>query len=161
MSERLRKTRPLTSLLDDLLSMQVPENMRRKLAGLRADGARKKGRPKKGTLELPPNSTFGSALVMSLVCRALAGDVAAQKLCFYLVEGIPVKTVPYSSVANVALNSEEMLAKLQLLFSRPTDGALPPQAAGPESPSTARPEPAMSLSRSFEPEPDTEPDEVF
>jgi hypothetical protein len=116
MNEALRKSKPLTALLAQLLACEVPEPMRRKLAGLRADGARKKGRPKKGTIELSPKATFGDAIVLSLVCRALSGDVFASKLIWNCIEGLPQRSILFQgNIAAQPMGIDELRAKLLAL----------------------------------------------
>ena len=128
---KIRRTKPLTILLNDLLAMQVSEPMRRRLAGLRIDtGQKKRGRPKKGSLELPPNSTFGSALVLALVTRALTGDTMACKLVVHMIEGLPTRSIQFSASSADSLDSSIILEKLQKLFSPRPAAPEPAEIAG-------------------------------
>lgn len=120
---RIRKTRPLTVLLSEILSTPIPIELQRLLSGRRADGSRKKGRPRSGTLHaLPENATFADALVLALLAKALSGDVQAQKLCFVYIEGLPQRTIAYAST-NASTDSTLVIEKLNAMFS-PRD-ALP------------------------------------
>jgi hypothetical protein len=152
----------MTSLLAEILATRIPENLRKKISGLRSDGSRRRGRPRKGSVDLPQGATFADAVCMVLIARAISGDTVALTKIFTIMEGHAPRAVPFFNPASMAGPDEATLSRLLALFSQKFKCELPAQPQPrPESPQSDTTEPTIDQSESPQSEPPAGPASTF